>query len=189
MKVLVIQGSPRKGNSAALARQFGDTAAGLGAEVEEVKLNKLSMKGCQACMACKGKSEVCVVKDDLAEVLRKAFEADIWVLATPVYYFDVTAQMKTFIDRTFSFLKPDFFNRPDPSRLAPGKKLVFIQTEGNPDPKLQADIFPRYGYAFDFYGMTDRHLVRGLNMDDPKKVEKKSELMESVVDLAKELVG
>ncbi len=189
MKILILQGSPRKGNSAALARLFGDTAAGLGAEVEEVTLNKLSMKGCQGCMACKGKSEVCVVKDDLAPVLRQASEADIWVLATPVYYFDVTAQLKTFIDRTFSFLKPDFFNRPDPSRLAPGKKLVFIQTEGNPDPASQTDIFPRYGLAFSFYGITDRHLIRGLNMDDPKKVAKDAELMGSVEDLAKELVG
>ena len=189
MKVLTIQGSPRKGNSAALARLFGDTAAGLGAEVEEVTLNKLSMKGCQCCMACKGKSDECVVKDDLAPVLRQAFEADIWVLATPVYYFDVTAQMKTFIDRTFSFLKPDFFNRPDPCRLTPGKKLVFVQTEGNPDPTLQVDIFQRYGLAFSYYGMTDRHLVRGLNMDDPQKAANDAELMGSVEELAKKLAG
>ena len=189
MKVLVVQGSPRQGNSAALARRFAETAAKLGAETEEVWLNKLSMKGCQSCYACKGKTEECVVRDDLAPVLRQAFEADIWVLATPVYYFDVTAQMKTFIDRTFSFLKPDFFTRPDPCRLTPGKKLIFIQTEGNPDPENQTDIFTRYGLAFDFYGMTDRHFVRGLNMDDPQKAEKNLELMGSVEELARKLVS
>jgi multimeric flavodoxin WrbA len=80
-------------------------------------------------MTCKTKLDRCVLKDDLSEVLDAVRETDILVMATPVYYGEVSSQLKGFIDRTFSFLVPDYTTNPNPSRLQSNKKLVFIQTQ------------------------------------------------------------
>jgi len=87
MKIVTLLGSPRtKGNSAAIAGRFIETAENLGAETKTFALNKLTFRGCQACMACKGKRDHCVLKDDLIEVLDEISDADVLVLATPVYF-------------------------------------------------------------------------------------------------------
>ena len=145
MKILCLLGSPRrKGNSATVAARLMERAAELGAEVETIYLNELSYKGCQGCYACKTGSEVCVIKDDLAPVLEKVKQADALVLASAVYYGDITAQLKGFIDRTFSYLKPDYHARPDRSRLETGKGLAMILIQWHPDENSFADIFQRY---------------------------------------------
>ena len=77
MKVTCVLGSPRvKGNSAFLTEVIAEIAREKGAEVETFVLNKLNFKGCQACMSCKGKSEKCVVKDDMGQVLDSVLESD-----------------------------------------------------------------------------------------------------------------
>ena len=121
MKVVCLFGSPKpKGNSAFLANRFCEAAKARGAEVETFSLNKLNYKGCQACMACKTKLDHCALKDDLTPVLEAVGKCDILVLASPVYYGEVTSQTKGFIDRTFSFLSPEFKTNPkNMSRLAP----------------------------------------------------------------------
>jgi len=82
------------------------------------------------------------------------------VYASPVYYGDVTAQLKGFIDRTFSYLVPDYITNPQPSRLAPGKKLLFILTQGQPDEGMFADIFPRYDFFLKWGGFDKTRLIR-----------------------------
>ena len=145
MKIVCLLGSPRpKGNSGAIAARFSETAEDLGAEVTTFALNKLKYRGCQACMTCKTKLEKCVLKDDLAEVLDAIRDAEVLVLATPIYYADISSQLKAFIDRTYSYLVPDYATNPSPCRLSPGKKLVFIEAQGHPDESLFADVFPRY---------------------------------------------
>ena len=85
MKIVCLLGSPRpKGNSAAMASKFCETAQSLGAEVTTFALNKLKYRGCQACMTCKTKLDKCVLKDDLAEVLDAIRNAEVLVLATPI---------------------------------------------------------------------------------------------------------
>lgn len=81
------------------------------------------------------------------------------VLASPVYYGDVTGQLKCFIDRTYSYLKPDYITNAEPSRLTP-KKLVMVFTQGHPDEALFADIFPRYNHFLGWMGFTDGSLLR-----------------------------
>lgn len=89
-------------------------------------------------------------------------ETDILVLASPVYYWDVSSQMKAFVDRTFSFLVPDFLTNPIKSRLKPGKKLVLILAQNNPDKDSFTNIFPKFDYFFRAYGFTDTRLIRAL---------------------------
>ena len=160
MKVVAILGSPRsKGNSTTIARHFTDTAAGRGAAVEIFELNRLSYRGCQGCYACKKTLDRCVLDDDLTPVLAAVKEADLVLMASPVYYGDVTAQLKGFIDRSYSYLKPDYITNPQPSRLEP-KKLVFVLTQGHPDQALFADIFPRYDTFLRWMGFVETRLIR-----------------------------
>ncbi|BDV44374.1 FMN reductase [Geotalea uraniireducens] len=159
--IVCLLGSPRpNGTSATIARRFLDTAASLGAVTRTFHLNALAYRGCQGCYACKGRVERCTLRDDLTAVLEAVKEADMTVLASPVYYGDVTAQLKGFIDRTFSYLVPDFLTSSTPSRLPPGKTLVFIQTQGFPDERQYADIFPRYESFLRWSGFAECHLVR-----------------------------
>ncbi len=160
MKIVALLGSPRHGkNSASLANRFTETAAGLGAGIRTFELNRLNYRGCQGCYACKKTIDYCVLNDDLTEVLHEVQTADLVVLASPVYYGDITAQLKGFIDRCYSYMKPDYLTNPQPSRLSP-KKLVFVLTQGHPDETLFADIFPRYEGFLKWMGFSETRLVR-----------------------------
>lgn len=99
-KVLILSGSPRKGgNSELLCEAFGKGAASAGHEVEIIRVAEKNIACCRACYACK-KDGVCVIKDDMAEVLQKMIDADVLVLASPVYFYSIDAQLKAVIDRT-----------------------------------------------------------------------------------------
>ena len=118
MEVVALLGSPRtKGNSAQLARIITAILADKGNRIHEYCLNNLNIKGCQACGACKGKSSCCTVDDDLAPVLEAVKCANVIILATPVYWGDISAQLKTFIDRTYSYLTPGFMTAESKHRL------------------------------------------------------------------------
>jgi len=160
MKVVALLGSPRSGkNSSTIAARFMETAASLGAETRTFELNKLTYRGCQGCYACKKGLDHCVLNDELTEVLLAVQESEVVLLSSPVYYGDITAQLKGFIDRTFSYLKNDYLTNPQPSRLR-NKKLVMVLTQGHPDESLFADIYQRYEGFLKWMGFTETRLVR-----------------------------
>jgi len=164
MKILCLLGSPRpRGNSATIAARFLETAEKLGAETRLFALNKLSYRGCQSCFACKTRLDRCILKDDLTEVLDSVFWADTLVIATPVYYSDITGQLKCFIDRTFSFLNPDYITNPAPCRLQPGKKLVLIITQHQLIDRF-ADVPKRYMWIMKWYGFAESHMIRAVGV-------------------------
>ncbi len=178
-KVVCVLGSPRAGaNSTILAQRFWRRAEGLGAQVIVHELNKLKYKGCQACMLCKTKMDHCGLKDGLSQVLDDASTADVLVMATPTYYGEVSSQLKGFIDRTYSYLKPDYMTNPNPSRLAPGKRLVFIQSQAQPDERQFADVFKRYDYFFSWYGFKDNILIRACGCGGPGETEGRTDLLD-----------
>ena len=159
MKVTAILGSPRKtGASNRITQQFIETAKNLGSDVTTHYLNGMKYRGCQGCGACKSKAEQCVQKDDLTEVLTDVMKADVAVFATPVYYSDVTGQFKSFFDRTWSFVKPDYLTNPKPSRLDPGKKAVLVVSQGDVAGKHQ-DVIERYFSFLTLYGY-EVHIIR-----------------------------
>lgn len=167
MQVVNILGSPRKnGNSASLAQIV---CAGLekgGAKVNSHYLNGLVYRGCQGCEACKRGSETCILQDDLAVVLEDIRLADVVVLSTPVYWGDLTAQLKGCIDRFYCYLKPGFMQGHDMHRLPPGKQLVYIQAQGAPEPSQFGDLFARYNAFFEqlqFFAAAYRIQGCGLN--------------------------
>ena len=99
-KVLILSGSPRKGgNSDALCDEFMCGALEAGHEVEKIRVAEKNIGFCRGCYACKD-TGVCVIQDDMAEVLQKMIDADVLVLASPVYFYAIDAQLKALIDRT-----------------------------------------------------------------------------------------
>jgi len=189
MKIVCVLGSPRpKGNSATLARCFCDTAKTLGAKVQTFSLNKLTYRGCQACMTCKTTLDKCVLADDLDKVLEAVRRTDILVVASPVYYGDVCGQLKLFIDRTYSYLAPDYTTNPHPSRLTRGKKLVFILTQGQPDETQFDDIFSRYSDFFHWYGF-ETHLIRVCGVTNAGDVEAHRSAMTLAAETARKMLG
>lgn len=189
MKIVTLLGSPRaNGNSSTIARRFNETAAALGAETRSFELNRLAYRGCQGCYACKKGLDRCGLKDDLTEVLAAVQEADAVVLASPVYYGDVSAQLKGYIDRSYSYLKPDYLTNPEPSRLAP-KPLVFILTQGHPDPNLFADIFPRYETFLKWMAFSDVKLIRACGIGPGSVDAPPEEVLRQAEEAARGLVG
>lgn len=99
-KVLILSGTPRKaGNSDLLCDEFMRGAKEGGNEVEKIRVAEKNIGYCRGCYACK-ESGKCVIKDDMAEVLQKMIDADVIVLASPVYFYSIDAQLKALIDRT-----------------------------------------------------------------------------------------
>ncbi len=102
-KVLVLSASPRKGgNSDLLCDRFMLGAKQAGNQVEKIFFRNKKIHYCLGCGVCQGNGGTCVQKDDMAEILEKMIAADVIVMATPVYFYTMNAQMKTLIDRTCS---------------------------------------------------------------------------------------
>ena len=99
-KVLILSGSPRKdGNSDILCNEFMRGAAESGNEVEKIRVAEKKIGFCTGCYACRN-TGVCAIKDDMDEVMQKLIDADVIVLASPVYFYSIDAQLKALIDRT-----------------------------------------------------------------------------------------
>lgn len=100
-KVLILSGSPRKGgNSDILCDEFARGAQEAGNEVEKIRVASKKIHPCSACYYCRDHGGACVHKDDMAEVLQKMIDSDVLVLASPVYFYSIDAQLKAVIDRT-----------------------------------------------------------------------------------------
>lgn len=100
-KILVLAASPRQGgNSELLCDQFVLGAQEAGHQAEKIALRNKKIGYCVACDYCQAHVGVCPQKDDMAQILEKMVAADVIVMATPVYFYTMNAQMKTLIDRT-----------------------------------------------------------------------------------------
>lgn len=108
-KIMVISSSPHKtSNSEILASEFIRGAKEVGHICEEIKLRDLKFNFCKGCLAC-AKTLKCVQKDDInKELIEKMRTCDIIVFATPVYYYAISGQLKTFIDRLNPLYCSDF---------------------------------------------------------------------------------
>lgn len=99
-KVLILSGSPRKGgNSDLLCDEFLRGAAESGNQVEKIFLRSKKIAPCNACYFCTQHGGACAIHDDMADILDKMQAADVIVMASPVYFYSIDAQMKAVIDR------------------------------------------------------------------------------------------
>ena len=99
-KVLILSGSPRKGgNSDLLCDQFLKGAQEAGHEVEKIRICEKKIAPCMGCYFCQTHQDQCALKDDMPAIVDKIMQADVLVLASPVYFYSINAQMKAVIDR------------------------------------------------------------------------------------------
>ena len=107
-KVVVISASLRtNSNSAALAEQFAKGAKDAGNEVEVISLKGKNIGFCIGCLACQGTGS-CVIKDDADEITQKVLNADVVAWATPIYYYEMSSQLKTLLDRLNPLYSADY---------------------------------------------------------------------------------
>jgi len=107
LKIVVINGSPRlNGNTSYLVDVALEEATGLGVDVEKITLSQYDVKPCLGHEECASYKK-CLQDDDAAVILNKFQQADGVILATPVYYYNVSAQMKAFIDRNYFIYKKE----------------------------------------------------------------------------------
>ena len=107
-KVLIISTSPRKGgNSDTLAEEFARGAKEAGHEVEKIGLWDKTIGFCRGCLACQ-KTGRCVIHDDADVIAQKMLTADVIVFATPIYYYEMSGQMKTVLDRGNPLYSSDY---------------------------------------------------------------------------------
>lgn len=158
--ILILSGSPKKnGNTATLVNWFAQGARAKGAKVEIARTAFLKYKtnGCISCRKCQTLEKYeCVINDEAKPVLARMNEVDIIVIATPLYFYGPSAQIKLVMDRMFSLFKWDNDNDTMTTRLK-GKMLVLIGSAYE-DIGLK-DLERPFAITADYSGMKFRSLL------------------------------
>ena len=171
MKVLILQGSPRaNGNTAWMAEEYKKAAEAAGHNVTLVNVAKKKIAGCLACEYCHTKGNgACVQKDDMQELYPLLAEAEVLVLASPIYYFTLSAQIQAPIQRFYSMMKP-----------ANVKKTALLLSSHSPNVYDAA--IAEYKLIGGFCGYEDTGVVTA-NVDE----QKTNAIRQKVVDLVAKL--
>ena len=184
-RILVLLGSPRKkGNSTTLAKQIVKGAESAGAEVETIYLNGLKIKPCQGCYGCKKKdSKGCVVKDDMQPLYPKIVAADALVIATPVYWFNMTAQTKIFMDRCYGLFDASFTVNP-----LLKKRIGIAMSYGDTDPFNSGCVNALRSFqdAFTYVGAKIDGMVYG-SAEEPGEISSNAVVMQQAEDLGRKI--
>lgn len=133
MNVVILQGSPRKGgNTDLVCTHVAEALTATGHEVGTLRLGEMTVGGCIECFACQGDADApgCPVKDDMPTVYDAVLAADAIVLATPVFCWGMTAQLKAPVDRFFALCKFESPESMDYKVLIEGKRVALVVTAG-----------------------------------------------------------
>ncbi|MDY2985622.1 MAG: NAD(P)H-dependent oxidoreductase [Synergistes jonesii] len=143
MKIAVLNGSPKVGNTAAMINTFKEGAEAAGHEVCVLHVGKMKIGGCLACEYCHGKGEgKCVQKDDMEKVMPAYMDADMIVYGSPIYYSNLTSQLSAAMQRIYPIGKP-----------AKATKAALLLSSGAPGPYTGA--IGAYQAAVGFMGLED----------------------------------
>ena len=154
MNILIISGSPRKGgNTELLAEAFAKGAAEHH-HVEIVSVRDYKVNPCLGCNACFKTDGICAQKDDMAIIYEKMSRADMLVIASPVYFYGISAQLKAVIDRFHNPIRDSFHI----------KKMALLLVGAASLPELFNAILTEYNLCSKFFEIEDagKVLVRGV---------------------------
>lgn len=153
--ILILNGSPRlKGNTAMLCDAFSRGAESAGHTVTRVDLQKLDIHGCLGCMkGGKDPASPCVQKDGMEKIYPAYISADLVVLASPMYYWSVSGQLKTAFDRLFAVAECD------PNYANPRKECALIMAAEGDTPENWKPALDYYRALTGFLNWTDRGQV------------------------------
>ena len=146
MRVLVLNGSPRpNGNTKGMVEAFREGAVSVGHHVDVVDVCRLKINGCLACEYCHTKGHgSCVQKDGMQQIYDLLKEAEMLVLASPIYYHGITGQLKCVIDR--------FYSAAYPTKPPYLKKVAMILSSGDAD-MYDGALFSFRGDFLDYLGL------------------------------------
>ena len=184
MKAVFILGSPRKNGNT--ARISGEITRGLqeqGVTVKVFTLSDLSIKYCMGDKAC-NETGVCIHNDDAYEIVRAMYESQLVIVASPSYWGDVTAQMKTFIDRTTPF------SNTNPARklCSSGAKGIAVAIRAGNSKKENNDIIHTIEH---FLGHHDIPLISSFTvegLDTPEDLTNRPEVLQDAHRFGKSIV-
>ncbi|MEZ7893516.1 MAG: flavodoxin family protein [Candidatus Wallbacteria bacterium] len=186
-KAVIIFGSPRKnGNTMSLVREAQKGLKDNGAESEIFYLNDIKAKGCQACYYCKkNDTDTCCLKDDMAAIHEAMKAADGIIVASPIYFCDMTSQTRMWADRLFPFIDIKLN-----SKLPKGKKAGFIFTQNQPNADLFVTHMKDFEHAIGLVGYEFKGEVLGVNLATGSKspANERPELMKQAYELGKNLL-
>ena len=170
MKISVLNGSPKNGNTAAMVEAFKAGAEAAGHEVEVLHVGKMKIAGCLGCEYCHGKGQgECVQKDDMEKVMPAYRESDMLVFASPIYYFGMTAQMSAAIQRVYCIGKP-----------AKATKAALLLSSASPN--VHAGAIATYQGICAFTGIQDTGVIIAAG-DENKSEAKLAEIREFAAKL------
>lgn len=168
-KVLILSGSPRKnGNSDILCDEFMRGAAQVGHQVEKIRVAEKKIGYCRACYACRG-TGVCAIKDDMADILQKMIDADVLVLASPVYFYSIDAQLKALIDRTVARWTE-----------VKNKEFYYIVTAADGEEEAAETTIACFrGYADCVNGAKEKGIIYGMGVYEKGEIKNTAKMTEA----------
>ena len=155
MNILILSGSPRKGGNTDLLVEAFAKGASQKHRVEVVPVHDYKVNPCMGCNACfRNEANACVQKDDMSLIYEKMSRADMLVIASPVYFYGLSAQLKAVIDRLHNPIRDTF-------RI---KKMALLLVGAATLPELFDSILAQYRLCLNFFKLEDagRVLVRGV---------------------------
>jgi multimeric flavodoxin WrbA len=183
-RVLVVLASPRRnGGSARLARKIAEGARNRGARVDTVFVHELDIGWCKACEKCHKKgAKGCRVDDGMTALYPLIRNADAFVFASPIYFFTMSAQLKTFLDRTYAVYDPE-----TGGSAFQGKPFALAFAYGADDPLEAGCINALRPFQDGFVRYLEARLV-GLVYGNTEACRKDGNLLEQAQELGRKLV-
>ncbi len=187
MKIVILQGSPRKnGNTARITGWIQDELVSLGHETEYIYLASKNLNGCLACGKCKEKPEEigCVQNDDIGEILEKIVKSQAVVFASPLYFWGISSQLKAVIDRTYSLYVN--YHMPDHKSLVEGQRQAFVVTGAGPYENNAEGVFDAFKRLQNPHKTINAGQLFAGSCTDPDKLDDSVRL--KAVELARKIV-
>ena len=177
-KVLVISTSLRKNsNSEKLAEAFASGAEDAGNVVEFLSLKDKTIAFCEGCMACH-KLGRCVIDDDANMIARKMYEAEVIAFATPIYYYEMSGQMKTMIDRANSLYDSDY----------KFTDIYMLTTAAEDEPEVpNRAIGGLTGWIDCFDGVILKDVIKGVGCNEIGDINNKKELLNKAYEIGNKI--
>ena len=173
MNILILLGSPRKGGNTELLVEAFVKGASQKHHVEVVSVHDYKVNPCMGCNACfKNKNNACIQKDDMSLIYEKMAVADMLVIASPVYFYGLSAQLKAVIDRFHNPIRDTYHI----------KKTALLLVGAASLPELFDGILAQYRLCLNFFKLEDagRVLVRGVkdkgDIQNTEAIQKANEL-------------
>ena len=165
--IVVLSGSPRKGgNTENLTTAFIEGAKSASKNVAAFNAAGLKIGGCMGCEHCFSEKGVCVQKDDMPPILEAMKTTDAIVFASPIYFFDMTAQLKLAIDRTYALLRVG----------TPIKRAAFLITCGDSSEKAAEGAVVTYRSILAYSKWQDAGIIIATGLHKPGEIEGRAEL-------------